>query len=510
MWTTRRNVDSAAPRAASRATDHPEIVFTDEASRYALSKAAARGRIRRISRGIYTRSLDELARVVRRNLWAIVGHEFPGAVISDRCGRSHGLDELGQLTLVHARTRPLGLPGARLVPRKGQGPLEGDIPLPFGLWGASAERTILESLRGKGPRYLAREEIEAWIVDMAAQSNGAQRLNDLRDRSRRLAPALDAEGAFRRLDELISATLRTGSAAVARTPALRAWSEGAPYDRPRLARFEKLASVLADRAPEPLPTLPEDAPRRELLPFYEAYFSNYIEGTEFSLDEAAAIVFEAAVPAARPKDAHDILGTYRLVADDAERRRTPQTADQLVSILLTRHAIMLDARPEALPGRFKERANRAGTTLFVAPDLVEATLRAGFDAGRRLVDPFARACFLMFLVTEVHPFADGNGRIARVMMNAELTAADQVRIIIPTVYRLNYLAALKGATHNDQFEPLIATLRFAQRYTARLDLSSRTTAERDFAATNALRDANEAEDYGIRLTLPGIPADSAR
>jgi len=371
--------------------------------------------------------------------------------------------------------------------------------------------TTLGYDRGTKLRLYARAAIpEAWIVDMAAQSNGAQRLNDLRDRSRRLAPALDAEGAFRRLDELISATLRTGSAAVARTPALRAWSEGAPYDRPRLARFEKLASVLADRAPEPLPTLPEDAPRRELLPFYEAYFSNYIEGTEFSLDEAAAIVFEAAVPAARPKDAHDILGTYRLVADDAERRRTPQTADQLVSILLTRHAIMLDARPEALPGRFKERANRAGTTLFVAPDLVEATLRAGFDAGRRLVDPFARACFLMFLVTEVHPFADGNGRIARVMMNAELTAADQVRIIIPTVYRLNYLAALKGATHNDQFEPLIATLRFAQRYTARLDLSSRTTAERDFAATNALRDANEAEDYGIRLTLPGIPADSAR
>ena len=33
----------------------------------------------------------------------------------------------------------------------------------------------------------------------------------------------------------------------------------------------------------------------------------------------------------------------------------------------------------------------------------------------------------MFLVSEAHPFADGNGRTARIMMNAELIAAGQER-----------------------------------------------------------------------------------
>lgn len=56
----------------------------------------------------------------------------------------------------------------------------------------------------------------------------------------------------------------------------------------------------------------------------------------------------------------------------------------------------------------------------------------GFARAVGLEDPFARAVFLMFLVSEVHPFDDGNGRIARVMMNAELTAARQARIVIPT------------------------------------------------------------------------------
>jgi hypothetical protein len=480
-----------------------EIVFTDEGSRYALSKAASRGAIRRIARGIYTRSFDDLSVVVRRNLWAIVGHEFPGAVITDGCGRRHAPDDQGRLTVVHSRVRSMELPGITIVPRRGSGPLTGDIQLPCGLWGASNERAMLENLGATGGRYLVNDEIEAWIVDLAAQGNGAQRLNDLRDRARRLAPALARERAFVRLNELIAAALATGPASVAQSSVLQAWAEGAPYDRVRVERFEALAEVLGDLAPEALPALPGDAGRRALLPFYEAYFSNYIEGTEFSLDEAAAIVFDAVIPADRPKDAHDILGTYRLVSDDSEMRRTPRTADELVSMLLERHATMLDARPEATPGRFKERANQAGSTLFVAPALVEATLRAGFDAGRALIDPFARATFMMFFVAEVHPFTDGNGRMARVMMNAELAAGDQVRIIIPTVYRLNYLAALKGATHNNQFTPLVATLRFAQRYTARLDLSNRSTAERDLMATNALRDPTEAEDYGIRLVLPG-------
>jgi hypothetical protein len=72
----------------------------------------------------------------------------------------------------------------------------------------------------------------------------------------------------------------------------------------------------------------------------------------------------------------------------------------------------------------------------------------------------------------------------------------------PTVFRLNYLAALKGATHNSQFMPLVATLRFAQRYTARVDFTDRVTADRDLVSTNALRDPQEVENYGVRLVLP--------
>jgi fido (protein-threonine AMPylation protein) len=154
------------------------------------------------------------------------------------------------------------------------------------------------------------------------------------------------------------------------------------------------------------------------------------------------------------------------------------------------------------PGNFKLRTNRAGSTVFVAPELVPGTLRRGFEVGEMVRDAFARALYMMFLIAEVHPFTDGNGRVARIMMNAELATAGEARIVIPTVYRSNYISALKGATHNGHFQGLYRMLAFAQRWTARVDFTDRTIAEEDLRRTNALRDPAEAEAAGVRLQLP--------
>lgn len=77
---------------------------------------------------------------------------------------------------------------------------------------------------------------------------------------------------------------------------------------------------------------------------------------------------------------------------------------------------------------------------------------------------------MMLLLTEAHPFDDGNGRIARILANVELSHAGQVRIIIPTRYRNDYLAGLNGVSNSaGQGQTLIAVLDFAQRWTASVD-----------------------------------------
>jgi len=484
------------------------IVFTDEVDRRVLARAGKAGRLRRLAPGVYTSlTTEEPSEVVRRHLWRIVAHEIPAAVIADRSARDGGLAADERLYVIAPRTRPLELPGVRVVPRSGPGAVSGDMALPGGLYIAGEARTLLDNLartrldRTGRSRTLSRDEVETWL-DALCAARGASGLNKLRDQARELAPTLGRDSEFDLLERLIGAALNTRDDVRLTSSALASRASGRPVDGPRLAAFARLAKALADTTPQVIPALPEDEPRRRLLPFYEAYFSNFIEGTEFTLDEAAEIVFDHKLPDERPEDAHDILGTFRIADDPAEMRTVPRGGDELIHLLQTRHAILMDARPDANPGRWKEKANRAGSTQFVDPRLVEGTLSEGFDLGASLASPFARAIFLMFLVSEVHPFTDGNGRIARLMMNAELVAAAEVRIIIPTVYRLNYLSALQAATHTGNDQALIAALSFARRWTARLDFSTRSSAEADLSATNALRDARDAEAVGIRLTLP--------
>jgi len=237
------------------------------------------------------------------------------------------------------------------------------------------------------------------------------------------------------------------------------------------------------------------------LSFFEAYFSNFIEGTEFEIDEAVDIVFNGRIPNDRPEDAHDVLGTFRIVSDTTEMSKLPGSSEELSQLLKSRHAVFMELRPDKHPGAYKIKNNQAGSSLFVAPELVEGTLEKGFEIYQSLNVPLYRAIFMMFLISEIHPFTDGNGRAARIMMNAELVAADEEKIIIPTVYRSNYLSSLKALTHNGLTDPLIRTLDFAQKYTRSLDWHDFEDARRQLHETNAFMDPNEADDNGVRLKL---------
>jgi hypothetical protein len=228
-----------------------------------------------------------------------------------------------------------------VVPRAGAGPVDGDAPLPRGLWLAGEARGLLDNLvpskpNATGqPRTLGRAGVEQRLDRIAAE-RGEDGLNEVRDRARGIARQLDREKQLAVLDGLIGAALNTRPSTQLRSPKLHARAAGVPYDTQRLQVFRRLAAALAELAPSPLPLLPADAPRRLLLPFYEAYFSNYIEGTEFSLDEAAQIVFGGQLPAGRPADAHDVLGTYRITSSQDDMRRIPGSGTDLLELLRSR------------------------------------------------------------------------------------------------------------------------------------------------------------------------------
>jgi fido (protein-threonine AMPylation protein) len=99
----------------------------------------------------------------------------------------------------------------------------------------------------------------------------------------------------------------------------------------------------------------------------------------------------------------------------------------------------------------------------------------------------------MFVIAEVHPFTDGNGRTARLAMNLFLTEAGLTRIIIPTVYRDDYISALKAMSGNSHPLPLVRMLARAARFSRWIDMSSKANAFAALKKSNALERAEVAK-----------------
>ena len=346
-----------SPNSRFPSEGFPEI-FIPRDSRWA-SRAAARGEIRRLARGLYSTNLQEPPeQLVRRRWYDVTALYFPGAVVVDRSAALSGPASDGSLFLdsgpARANPRPVTLPGLTLRPRRGPGPIEGDMEF-VALWMAGPARIALENLRlsrarAGVSRTLRREELEERL-DRLARARGAEALNELRDDARALAPKLGAEQELADLDRLIAALQGTRKARL-RTATGRARGAGLGYDPERLRRFEVLRSELASQefTTRPAPTDPA-----RLFAFFEAYFSNWIEGTEFEVGEAEEIVFDGLVPTQRPADAHDVQGTFEAITDPALRAFSPRDTDALEAYVREVHRRIMRGRPRSDRGSTRSR-----------------------------------------------------------------------------------------------------------------------------------------------------------
>jgi hypothetical protein len=450
-----------------------EVIFGSSDSNISkqISKLNKSGKIRKIAPKLYTpNKYDTAEEIIRRNLFSILGHLYPGAVLSHRSAFEFEPTSTGQLFLTYKYTRKAELPGLTLRLLEGNGPIGGDNPLAGDLYASQRARAYLENLqtsRKPGPdsKTLPIAEIKRRLAQIITV-NGEEELNKVRDNARMISKKLGLNAEFSKLNNIISALLTTHSAKILESPVAAARAFGIPYDPARLELFEILFRELNQQEFKYREEKNSNIKAFRSFAFYESYFSNYIEGTEFQIEEAKQIIKSQKPLRARKEDSHDILGTYKIVSDPEEMNVIPEKAEDLLELLLRRHRIMLEARSNINPGKFKDINTFAGKTSFVDINLVRGTLLKSFYFYQSLQHPFARAAYMMFVVSEVHPFLDGNGRIARVMMNAELVSSKQAKIIIPTVYRDDYLGALRRLTRQRDSKPFLQMLSRAHEFSS--------------------------------------------
>lgn len=484
-----------------------EIIFatSDSALNRQLSKLEKEGHIKKIAPRIYTSNLNESAEIIiRRNLFTILGKLYPGAVLSHRSALEFKPTNADQIFLTYTYTKKIELPGITIRFMEGIPAIEGDNPFSGKLFVSQQERAFLENLQtsrqvGATSKALALPEIEAKL-EQIIQVKGEEGLNQLRDKAREIAGKLKMQSEFEKLNKLISALLTTKPSKILTSPTALARAIGTPYDKHRLQLFEKLFVELQQQTYKERQDINIEVNSFRNFAFFEAYFSNYIEGTIFEIEEAKNIIQTEIPIVNRDEDSHDILGTYKLVSNLKEMSVTPSNPDQLLNILRYRHQILLSARTSKNPGQFKDKNNRAGETHFVDYTLVKGTLIKAFDYYQALQESFAKAAYIMFIISEIHPFLDGNGRIARVMMNAELVKANQTRIIIPTVYREDYVGALRKLTRTDDSKVYIKMLQRAQEFSSTLIGNNMDKLEDQINRSNAFKESDE-EKLNIITTL---------
>ncbi|MGN8200599.1 Fic family protein [Salinisphaera sp. RV14] len=458
-------------------TAFPAFVSTvgvDAATRQRVSRAARRGRLREITTALYTSYLDEpLSVVVRRHAYEIAGLLYPGGVVGYRTALEGSLRTRDALFITHdAASRTLPGLAFRTIP--GHGPLPDDMRMGDALYAASVERFLLENLVPSRTRHVIARSVGADGVERflahRAILRGEAEWRAIRERAWAIAPALGLVRQARQLDQIISGLQVQGSPPGTEpvAPTVRAQARSEPIDGVRVADFEALTMALNRLATAsiPRPSFDQTADAWAYwrhAAFFESYFSNRMEGIAFEVDEARAIVFDAEIPESRRADAHDILGVYNLVEEPWQAMRTPQNTAQFIDQLKHWHRDLFSARPRISPGAFKIRPNRVGDYRFVAPEQVQGTLKAGFEIGRAVRDPVARAIFLHHLISEVHPFEDGNGRLARLFMNAELSRSGLTRVVIPSILSHDYLAAVRLLSRTGDPRSLHRVIETAQR-----------------------------------------------
>ena len=477
-----------------------EIVFasSDTGVSHAISRFVKQGKLRKIAPRLYTTNfIDSDENIVRRNILSILMWRFPGTVISHRSAREMRITQDGYFFLTGTHNRKVTeLPGVVVVIVKGPGYDKGDTV--FGkMFIAGEYRWMLENMQetrksGGESKTLPIDVIEKKLGNILIAS-GEYGLNNYRDALRETAERLGMSKEFQKINIIVSALLATHNSKSLKSTYAKALSVGPRFDEKRKTLFEKLYDTLQEHHFVSRQVHIQSEEEYRKIAFFESYFSNYIEGTEFDIGEASQIV-ETGIPLAnRNEDSHDILGTFRLVSNRSEMMRYPKSPQELIDILRRRHAILLSGRSDLTPGEFKQVNNRAGNTEFVDARLVEGTLEMGFDYYSALSSPLAKAIFMMFLVSETHPFNDGNGRTARVMMNAELFRTGEAKIIVPTVYREDYLLSLRKMSRQSDPSPYIKVMETLHRFSHTLYGHTPDDLLDYLKACNAFEDSEKAK-----------------
>ena len=242
--------------------------------------------------------------------------------------------------------------------------------------------------------------------------------------------------------------------------------------------------------------LPSDVLARieQKLRIESNYHSNAVEGNSLTLGETRSLILHGLTARGKPMRDHlDIEGHDEAVKamEDAVKR------NELLNEVFIRnlHKVLLkepyenDAiTPDGQPikrriaiGEYKTQPNNVRTSTgeiyyFTPPDQVKSAMGDLIDWYRKQEDedehPIVIAATFHYRFIRIHPFDDGNGRMARLLMNMILIKHGYTVAVVPVEERDQYIGMLEQADKTEDLVEFISYIAHCCEYTLNLHLKA--------------------------------------
>ncbi|MCL2140528.1 MAG: Fic family protein [Dehalococcoidia bacterium] len=184
------------------------------------------------------------------------------------------------------------------------------------------------------------------------------------------------------------------------------------------------------------------------------YSSNALEGNTLTLSETKVVIEDGLTVAGKPlKDCFEATGHAKAYDFMLKIARSKDLVfDE--AIILNLHRFFYSGIDTGTAGQYRHHQVFITGTEYVPPiaDDVPALMNAfmtELNNKVKTMHPVVLAAYAHRQLVDIHPFMDGNGRTARLLMNLILVNKNYQIVSIPPILRNEYINALHASQRND-------------------------------------------------------------
>ena len=211
-------------------------------------------------------------------------------------------------------------------------------------------------------------------------------------------------------------------------------------------KWYKILDSIKDNYSKEIKLMPKSVKEKELTSFMVkfTYDTQRIEGSKLTLRETADLLEKGTTPKSKPlNDVKEAEAHKNVFYEMLSYKK-----DLSLSILLYWHKNLFKLTKSDIAGNIRKHQVAISGSKFIPPSPVEVYLLLEdflrwYNKNKNKLHPVELAALVHLKFVTIHPFADGNGRVSRLIMNFILNKFNYPMLDIPYKGRDSYYNVLE-------------------------------------------------------------------